>query len=74
MKSKHLRDVQKQLLHDLCNKDKDVNDDDLNNIKGFTTLKKVLVVIDDVGTTENLVALHDLLVNGGKKRTKVKSL
>jgi adenylate kinase family enzyme len=72
VKSKHLRDVQKQLLRDLCDKDKDVNDDDLNNIKRFTTSKKVLVVIDDVGTTENLVALHDLLVNGEKEKNKSK--
>ncbi|CAM6003401.1 unnamed protein product, partial [Sphagnum balticum] len=72
VKSKSLYDVKKQLLHDLCDKDKDVNDDDLNNIKHFTTLKKVLVVIDDVGTTENLVALHDLLVNGETKENKSK--
>jgi len=72
VKSKDLRDVQKQLLHDLCDKDKDVNDDDLNNIKCFTTLKKVLVVIDDVGTTKNLIALHDLLVNGEKEKNKSK--
>jgi GTPase SAR1 family protein len=72
VKSKHLRDVQKQLLYDLCDKDKDVNDDDLNNIKRFTTLKKVLVVIDDVGTTENLIALHDLLVNGERENNKSK--
>ncbi len=72
VKSKDLRDVQKQLLRDLCDKDKDVNDDDLNHIKHFTTLKKVLVVIDDVGTIENLVALHDLLVNGEKKQIKSK--
>jgi hypothetical protein len=72
VKSKHLRDVQKQLLHDLYDKDKDVNDDDLNNIKHFTTLKKVLVVIDDVGTTETFVALHDLLVNGDKEKNKSK--
>jgi phage gp16-like protein len=72
VKSKHLRDVQKQLLYDLCDKDKDVNDDDLNNIKRFTTLKKVLVVIDDVGTTENLIAIHDLLVNGERENNKSK--
>jgi adenylate kinase family enzyme len=72
VKSKHLHDVQKQLLRDLCNKGKDVNDDDLNTIKRFTTLKKVLVVIDDVGTTENLIALHDLLVNGEKEKNKSK--
>ncbi len=72
VKLRHLRDVQKQLLHDLCDKDKDVNDDDLNNIKRVTTLKKVLVVIDDVGTTETLIALHDLLVNGEKEKNKSK--
>jgi adenylate kinase family enzyme len=72
VKSKDLRDVQKQLLRDLCDKDKDVNDDDLNNIKRFTTLKKVLVVIDDVGTTKYLVALHDLIINGEKKENKSK--
>ncbi len=72
VKSKDLHDVQKQLLLDLCDKDKDVNDDDLIHIKRFTTLKKVLVVIDDVGTTENLVALHDLLVDGEKKQIKSK--
>jgi hypothetical protein len=33
-------------------------------------LKKVLVVVDDVGTTENLVALQDLVVNGEKKGSK----
>jgi len=49
-----------------------VNDDDLNNIKHFTTLKKVLVIIDDVGTIENLVTLHDLLVNGEKEKNKSK--
>jgi hypothetical protein len=72
VKSKQLCDVQKQLLPDLCDKDKDVNDDDLNNIKRVTTLKKVLVVIDDVGTTETLVTLHDLLINGEKTTNKNK--
>ncbi len=30
------------------------------------------MVIDDVGTIKNLVALQDLVVNGGKKRRKSK--
>ncbi len=47
-----------------------MNDDDLNIIKQFTRLKKVLVVVDDVGTTKNLVALQDLVVNGEKKEQK----
>jgi Mg2+/Co2+ transporter CorB len=65
-----LHDVQNQHLHELCNKDKYVNDDDFNNIEYFTTLKKILVVIDDVGTIENLVTLQDLVVNGGGKNEK----
>jgi hypothetical protein len=35
-------------------------------------LKKVLVVVDDVGTTENLVALQDAVVNGEKKGSENK--
>jgi hypothetical protein len=37
-------------------------------------LKKVLVVVNYVGTTKNLVALQDLVVNGEKKGSKKKKL
>jgi hypothetical protein len=61
VKSKHINNVKKKLLHDLCDrklqKDEDV-DEYLDEIKQCMVSKKVLVVVDDVGTTKNLGALQ----------------
>jgi nucleoside-triphosphatase THEP1 len=58
-----INDVIKQLLHDLCGicKDKNVNQDDLDRIKQCMISEKVLVVVDDVGKTENLTSLQLLI-------------
>jgi hypothetical protein len=65
VKSKDINDVKKQLLHDLCNKklckDDNVNTEDIDEIKECMISKKVLVVVDDVGKTENLKALEFLI-------------
>ncbi|CAK9266464.1 unnamed protein product, partial [Sphagnum jensenii] len=59
VKSKHINDVKKKLLRDLCDtklqKGEDV-DDYLDEIKQCMISKKVLVVVDDVG--KNLAALQ----------------
>jgi len=64
--SKNVKDVLKQLLHDLCgkklHKDEDVDEDDFQLIRQCLITKKALVVIDDVRTVENLVALQVLVV------------
>ncbi len=56
MKSKHIKDVQKKLLQDLCDrklhKHEDV-DEYLDEIKQCMITKKVLVVVDDVDITNN---------------------
>jgi energy-coupling factor transporter ATP-binding protein EcfA2 len=61
VKSKDINDVKKKLLQDLCGKKlhkyEDV-DEYLDEIKQCMILKKVLVVVDDVGTTKNLEALQ----------------
>jgi ABC-type glutathione transport system ATPase component len=61
VKSKDINDVKKKLLQDLCDrklhKHEDV-DEYLNEIKQCMILKKVLVVVDDVGMTKNLEALQ----------------
>jgi hypothetical protein len=58
-----INDVIKQLLHDLCGicKDKNVNQDDLDRIRQCMISEKVLVVVDDVGKTENLTSLQLLI-------------
>ncbi len=72
VKSKRIEDIQKQLLKDLCGrkmtKEEDINDDDLDSIKNCMIFKKVLVVVDDVGTTENLIALQVLVIEGKQNR------
>jgi len=61
VKSKDINDIKKKLLRDLCgrklHKHEDV-DDYLYEIKQCMISKKVLVVVDDVGMTENLEALQ----------------
>ncbi|KAH8953714.1 hypothetical protein BDL97_08G041700 [Sphagnum fallax] len=64
VKSKdNINDVIKQLLHDLCGmrKDKNVNQNDLDRIRQCMISEKVLVVVDDVGKTENLTSLQLLI-------------
>jgi len=61
VKSKDINDVQKKLLQDLCdiNLPKHENVDKyLDEIKKCMISKKVLVVVDDVGMTNNLGALQ----------------
>ncbi|CAM6033424.1 unnamed protein product, partial [Sphagnum compactum] len=57
----NINDVIKQLLHDLCHKrlskDENVNKEDLDKINQCMILKKVLVVVDNVGKAENLTSL-----------------
>ncbi|CAN5977006.1 unnamed protein product [Sphagnum jensenii] len=61
VKSKDINDVKKRLLQDLCGRKlhehEDV-DEYLDEIKQCMISKKVLVVVDDVGTTKNLEALQ----------------
>jgi predicted ATP-dependent serine protease len=61
VKSKNINNVKKKLLQDLCDrklhKHEDV-DKYLHEIKQCMISKKVLVVVDDVGTTKNLEALQ----------------
>ncbi|CAM6013408.1 unnamed protein product [Sphagnum balticum] len=61
VKSKDINDVKKKLLQDLCDrtvhKHEDV-DKYLHEIKQCMISKKVLVVVDDVGTTKNLEAFQ----------------
>jgi energy-coupling factor transporter ATP-binding protein EcfA2 len=67
-----INDVIKQLLHDLCGKrlckDENVNED-LDKIRQCMRLKKVLVVVDDVGKAENLTSLQLLIDKGAKDVT-----
>jgi energy-coupling factor transporter ATP-binding protein EcfA2 len=77
VKSKdNIDDVIKQLLHDLCGKrlckDENVNQNDLDQIKQCMISEKVLVVVDDVGKTENLTSLQ-LLIDKATKNATSKS-
>jgi hypothetical protein len=74
VKSKHINDVIKQLLYDLCgerlHKDEDVTIGNLKKIKQCMISKKVLVVVDDVYTkVEKLASLQFLIDKGDKIRT-----
>ncbi|CAK9278148.1 unnamed protein product [Sphagnum jensenii] len=75
VKSKRIEDVQKQLLEDLCGRkmteEEDINDNDLDCIRNCMIFKKVLVVVDDVGTRENLIALQVLAI--GRKQNGIVS-
>ncbi len=68
-----INDVIKQLLHDLCDKrlckDENVNEEDLDKIRQCMILKKVLVVVDDVGKVENLTSLQLLVEKAAKNAT-----
>ncbi len=68
-----INDVIKQLLYDLCGKrlrkDENVNQKDLDKIKQCMILKKVLVVVDDVGKAENLTYLQLPMHKGAKNAT-----
>jgi GTPase SAR1 family protein len=62
VKSKeNINDVIKQLLHDLCGKrlckDENAHKEDLDKIMQCMILKKVLVVVHDVGNVENFTSL-----------------
>jgi energy-coupling factor transporter ATP-binding protein EcfA2 len=75
VKSKAIDLVQRRLLHDLCGQIKpnseDLNDYDLKCITNCMMSKKVLVVVDDVGTKEKLKALLQVLVVKGDVKNKV---
>jgi len=72
VKSKRIEDVQKQLLEDLCGrkmtKEENINDNDLDSIRNCMICKIVLVVVDDVGTTKNLIALQVLAIEGKQNK------
>ncbi|CAK9278783.1 unnamed protein product [Sphagnum jensenii] len=79
VKSKdNINDVIKQLLHDLCgkrlNKDENVNQDDLDQIRQCMVSKKILVVVDDVGKAENLTSLQLFIEKGAKNATSKSKL
>ncbi|CAK9278111.1 unnamed protein product [Sphagnum jensenii] len=61
----NINDVIKQLLHDLCGerlcKEENVNQEHLDKIKQCMILKKVLVVVDNVGKAECLPSLPILM-------------
>jgi hypothetical protein len=63
----------KQLLHDLCGKrlckDENVNKEDIDKIRQCMISKKVLVVVDDVGTGKNLTSLQFLINRDAKNAT-----
>jgi ABC-type uncharacterized transport system ATPase subunit len=71
-----INDVIKRLLHDLCGKRlckaENVNKKDLDQIRQCMISEKVLVVVDDVGNTENLTSLQ-LVINKCAKNTTFKS-
>ncbi len=74
VKSKdNINDVIKQLLHDLCGKrickDENVNQKDLDQIRQCMISEKVLVVVDDVGKSENLTSLQLLIDKVAKNAT-----
>ncbi|KAH8957983.1 hypothetical protein BDL97_07G120300, partial [Sphagnum fallax] len=61
VKSKHIKDVQRKLLQDLCDRKVHEHEDVdkyLDEIKQCMITKKVLVVVDDVDMTNNLQALQ----------------
>jgi len=61
VKSKHIKDVQRKLLQDLCDRKVHEHEDVdkyLHEIKQCMITKKVLVVVDDVDMTNNLQALQ----------------
>jgi predicted secreted protein len=62
VKSKDINNVKKQLLRDLSDKAL-CKDEDFDQIKQCMISKKVLVVVDDVGTKENLETLLQLLID-----------
>jgi energy-coupling factor transporter ATP-binding protein EcfA2 len=64
VKSKDIKDVKKKLLQDLCDIKLQEHEDVeiyLNEIKQCMISKKVLVVVDDVGTPKNLEDLQLLI-------------
>jgi energy-coupling factor transporter ATP-binding protein EcfA2 len=67
VQSQDINNVKKQLLHDLCDKalrkDEDLNKEDLDQIKQCMISKKVLVVVDDVGTKAKLEYLLQFLID-----------
>ncbi|CAK9266558.1 unnamed protein product [Sphagnum jensenii] len=74
--SKDNIDVIKQLLHDLCgkNKDENVNKEDLDKIRQCMISKKVLVVVDNVGKAKNLTSLPiivDKVARNSTSKSKV---
>ncbi len=66
----NINDAIKQLLHDLCCerlcKDENVNNENLDKIKQCMILKKVLVVVDNVGKVEYLTTLPIFVDNAAK--------
>ncbi len=67
VKSKDIKNIKKQLLHDLCDKalckDENLNKENFDQIKQCMISKKVLVVVDDVDKMENLGTLLQLLID-----------
>jgi hypothetical protein len=64
VKSKHIKDLHKKLLQDLCDRKLHEHEDVhkyLHEIKQCMITKKVLVVVDDVDMTNNLQALQLLI-------------
>ncbi|KAH8973929.1 hypothetical protein BDL97_01G074100 [Sphagnum fallax] len=45
-------------------KEENINDNDLDSIRNCMIFKKVLVVVDNVGSTEYLIALQVLVIEG----------
>ncbi|CAN5975792.1 unnamed protein product, partial [Sphagnum jensenii] len=72
----NINDVIKQLLHDLCGqrlgKDENVNKEHLDKIRQCMILKKVLVVVDNVGKAECLTSLP-ILIDKATKNPASKS-
>jgi len=72
----NINDVIKQLLHDLCGerlcKEENVNKEHLDKIRQCMILKKVLVVVDNVGTAECLTSLP-ILIDKATKNLASKS-
>ncbi len=69
--SKDNIDVIKQLLHDLCgkNKDENVNKEDLDKIRQCMISKKMLVVVDNVGKAKNLTSLPIIVDKAARNST-----
>jgi hypothetical protein len=49
-------------------KEEDINDNDLDSIRNCMIFKKILVVVDNVGIRENLIALQVLAIEGKQNR------